>query len=99
MKAIPLELALSLPPDYARVIDLTELTIGQQARFTAGWIDAGGNPDDWESCPWLYCRELEVVGSTPYEWGFDYYKCCKRIEERLSAFAAELAAEHADEEA
>lgn len=87
-------LALSLPADFAKVIDPAELTEEQRVGFIFGWKDAGGYVGDLDSprpwcCPWLYSDELEVVGATPYDWGFDYWKQTENEFALLMAFEAE----------
>ena len=100
MKAIPLELAISLPPDVAKVIDPAELTEEQRAEFVTGWIDAGGYMGDTDSpcpwcAPWYWTHDLEVVGADPYEWGADHWKSVKEDVERLTASENELDDEEA----
>ena len=97
MTKITIALALSLPADFAKVIDPAELNEGQRADFIAGWTDAGGyvgdidTPQPW-CAPWTWTHELEVVGANPYEWGADH---CKAIQEEAEASWAEFEAEMA----
>lgn len=63
-------------------VDTTKLTDEQKARFIEGWEQAGGPTDDGESsdpwsCPWYWKPEIIVHGTTPEEWGADFYRQCK----------------------
>lgn len=63
-------------------IDTTKLTDEQQDRFIDGWKKAGGTMEDAESdtpwcAPWLWKPEIVVHGTTPEEWGADFFRQCK----------------------
>lgn len=63
-------------------VDTSKFTEEEQDRFIDGWTDAGGNTDDGEAespwfAPWEWSPEIIVHGTTPEEWGADFYKQCK----------------------
>lgn len=63
-------------------VDTTALSEEDRGRFIAGWTEAGGNCDDAESdtpwfAPWEWQPEIIVRGTTPEEWGADFYRQCK----------------------
>ena len=71
-------------------INTAKFTEQQQDRFIEGWVSAGGPTDDCESptpwcCPWEWEVVIEVTGSTPEEWGADFYRQCKPEIDRLLA--------------
>lgn len=56
--------------------------IGEPGIFIAGWSGAGGTGDDAETdcswfTPWVWSPEITVHGTTPAEWGVDWYRQCK----------------------
>ena len=64
------------------IVDTTKLTDEQQDRFIDGWTEAGGTMEDAESdtpwcAPWLWKPEIVVHGTTPEEWGADFFRQCK----------------------
>lgn len=63
-------------------VDTTRFTDEEKDRFIDGWAEAGGPCDDFEcsdpwSCPWYWKPEIIVHGTTPEEWGADFYRQCK----------------------
>lgn len=63
-------------------VDTTRFTDEQKDRFIDGWEDAGGNCDDAECsdpwfAPWYWKPEIIVHGTTPEEWGADFFRQCK----------------------
>ena len=63
-------------------VDTTKLTDDQRERFVDGWKEAGGTMDDAESdtpwcAPWLWKPEIVVHGTTPEEWGAEWFLQCK----------------------
>lgn len=63
-------------------VDTLKFTEEEQDRFIDGWTDAGGNTDDGETedpwfAPWEWSPEIIVRGTTPEEWGADFYRQCK----------------------
>ena len=63
-------------------VDTTALSEEDRDRFIAGWTDAGGDTDDAEAespwfAPWVWQPEIIVHGTTPEEWGADFYRQCK----------------------
>ena len=63
-------------------IDTTKLTDEQRDRFIDGWTEAGGTMADAESdtpwcAPWFWKPEIIVHGTTPEEWGEDWFRQCK----------------------
>lgn len=63
-------------------VDTTCFTDEQKDRFVAGWTEAGGDCDDAESespwfAPWIWSPEIIVHGTTPEEWGADFFRQCK----------------------
>lgn len=72
-------------------VDTTKFTEEEQDRFIDGWTDAGGNTDDAEAenpwfAPWEWSLEIFVRGTTPEEWGADFYRQCKpEIDATLAA--------------
>lgn len=63
-------------------VDTTLFTDEEKGRFIDGWAEAGGPCDDFEcsdpwSCPWFWKPEIIVRGTTPEEWGADFYRQCK----------------------
>lgn len=63
-------------------IDTTKFSEEEKDRFIDGWTEAGGNCDDAESdtpwfAPWEWQPEIIVRGTTPEEWGADFYRQCK----------------------
>lgn len=74
---------------YGRTIDISALTDEEQDAFIAGYERAGGYMDDVESpypccCPWLFLKEIRVVGESPEEWGAEWWEDIREdVEERL----------------
>lgn len=63
-------------------VDTLKFTEEDQDRFIDGWTQAGGSTDDGEAespwfAPWEWSPEIIVHGTTPEEWGADFYKQCK----------------------
>lgn len=63
-------------------VDTTALSEEDRGRFIAGWTEAGGNCNDAEAdtpwfAPWEWQPEIIVRGTTPEEWGADFYRQCK----------------------
>ena len=63
-------------------IDTTKFSEEEKDRFIDGWTEAGGNCDDAESdtpwfAPWEWQPEIIVRGTTPEEWGADFFRQCK----------------------
>lgn len=63
-------------------IDTTKFSEEEKDRFIDGWTEAGGNCDDAESdtpwfAPWEWQPEIIARGTTPEEWGADFYRQCK----------------------
>ena len=72
-------------------VDTLKFTEEDQDRFIDGWTEAGGNTDDAEAenpwfAPWEWSPEIIVRGTTPEEWGADFYRQCKpEIDAMLTA--------------
>lgn len=71
-------------------VDTTALSEEDRDRFIAGWTEAGGDCDDEESenpwfAPWEWQPEIIVRGTTPEEWGADFYRQCKPEIEAIRA--------------
>lgn len=71
-----IEGTLAIPVDTAKFTD------EQKDRFIKGWEQAGGPTDDGECsdpwcCPWFWKPTIIVHGTTPEEWGADFYRQCK----------------------
>lgn len=63
-------------------VDTTRFTEEDQDRFIDGWAEAGGPCDDGECsdpwcCPWYWKPTIVVHGTTPEQWGADFYRQCK----------------------
>ena len=63
-------------------VDTLKFTEEDQDRFIDGWTQAGGSTDDAEAAtpwfaPWEWSPEIIVHGTTPEEWGADFYRQCK----------------------
>lgn len=63
-------------------VDTTALSEEDRDRFIAGWTEAGGDTDDAEAespwfAPWVWQPEIIVRGTTPEEWGADFFRQCK----------------------
>lgn len=63
-------------------VDTTALSEEDRDRFIAGWTEAGGDTDDEEAdtpwfAPWEWQPEIIVRGTTPEEWGADFFRQCK----------------------
>lgn len=75
-----------------RTIDTTDLSEEEQEKFIEGWESVGGFTDDLDEspapwcCPWYHGNTvITVKGSTPKEWGADWWAQCKdEIEEELA---------------
>lgn len=75
-----------------RTIDAADLSEEEQEEFIEGWEAAGGYTDDLDEspapwcCPWYHGNTvITVKGSTPKEWGADWWSQCKdEIEEELA---------------
>lgn len=75
-----------------RTVDTADLSEEQQQEFIEGWENAGGYTDDLDEspapwcCPWYHGNTvITVKGSTPKEWGADWWSQCKdEIEEELA---------------
>lgn len=75
-----------------RTVDTADLSEEQQQEFVEGWESAGGYTDDLDEspapwcCPWYHGNTvITVKGSTPKEWGADWWSQCKdEIEEELA---------------
>lgn len=70
-------------------LNLKTLTEEQQAAFIEGWESAGGLTDDLETpnpwcCPWYWTDEIEVEGETPEEWGADWWRQNKEVDQTQS---------------
>lgn len=64
------------------IVNTTRFTDEQKDRFVAGWTEAGGYTDDAEAespwfAPWVWQPEIIVRGTTPEEWGADWFAQCK----------------------
>ena len=64
------------------IVDTTKLTDEQKDRFVEGWEQAGGPTDDGESstpwcAPWEWQSTITVHGTTPEQWGEDWFRQCK----------------------
>ena len=71
-------------------VDTTSFTDEQKDRFVAGWTEAGGNCDDAEAdtpwfAPWEWQPEIIVRGTTPEEWGADWFRQCRDEIEAIRA--------------
>ena len=61
-------------------VDLSTLTEEQKDEFVDGWKSVGGYVGDMDSpspwcCPWYWCENFATFdGSTPYEWGIEWWK-------------------------
>lgn len=63
-------------------VDTTKFSEEERDRFVDGWEEAGGNCDDAECsdpwfAPWYWKPEIIVRGTTPEEWGADFFRQCK----------------------
>ena len=63
-------------------VNTTKLTDEQKEQFVEGWEEEGGTMADAESdtpwfAPWLWKPEIIVHGTTPEEWGAEWYRQCK----------------------
>lgn len=63
-------------------VDTLKFTEEEQDRFIDGWTEASGNTDDAEAenpwfAAWEWSPEIIVRGTTPEEWGADFYRQCK----------------------
>lgn len=75
-----------------RTVDTADLSEEQQQEFIEGWESVGGYTDDLDEspapwcCPWYHGNTvITVKGSTPKEWGADWWSQCKdEIEEELA---------------
>lgn len=75
-----------------RTIDTADLSEEQQQEFIEGWESVCGYTDDMDEspapwcCPWYHGNTvITVKGSTPKEWGADWWSQCKdEIEEELA---------------
>lgn len=75
-----------------RTIDTADLSEEEQEQFIEGWENVGGYTDDLDEspapwcCPWYHGNTvITVKGSTPKEWGADWWSQCKdEIEEELA---------------
>ena len=75
-----------------RTIDAADLSEEEQEEFIEGWESVGGYTDDLDEspapwcCPWYHGNSvITVKGSTPKEWGADWWSQCKdEIEEELA---------------
>ena len=75
-----------------RTIDTADLCEEQQQEFIEGWESVCGYTDDMDEspapwcCPWYHGNTvITVKGSTPKEWGADWWSQCKdEIEEELA---------------
>lgn len=68
--------------EFAIPVDTTKFTDEEKDRFVDGWTEAGGDTDDAEAdtpwfAPWEWQPEITVRGTTPEEWGADWYAQCK----------------------
>lgn len=64
------------------IVDTTRFTDEQKDRFVEGWEQAGGPTDDGESstpwcAPWEWQSTITVHGTTPEQWGGDWFRQCK----------------------
>lgn len=75
-----------------RTVDTADLSEEEQEAFIEGWENVGGYTDDLDEspapwcCPWYHGNTvITVKGSTPKEWGADWWSQCKdEIEEELA---------------
>ena len=75
-----------------RTIDTADLSEEEQEAFIEGWENVGGYTDDLDEspapwcCPWYHSNTvITVKGSTPQEWGADWWSQCRdEIEEELA---------------
>lgn len=75
-----------------RTIDTADLSEEEQEQFIEGFESVGGYTDDLDEspapwcCPWHHGNTvITVKGSTPKEWGSDWWDQCKdEIEEELA---------------
>lgn len=75
-----------------RTVDTADLSEEEQEAFIEGWESVGGYTDDLDEspapwcCPWYHGNTvITVKGSTPKEWGADWWSQCKdKIEEELA---------------
>lgn len=73
------------------ILDTMKLSDEQKEKFVEGWEEAGGTMADAESdtpwcAPWEWQPEIVVRGTTPEEWGADWYAQCK---DEIDAILAE----------
>lgn len=73
-----------------RTIDTADLSEEEQEQFIEGWESVGGFTDDLDEspapwcCPWYHGNTaITVKGSTPQEWGADWWSQCKDEVEQL----------------
>lgn len=73
-----------------RTIDTADLSEEEQEQFIEGWESVGGYTDDLDEspapwcCPWYHSNTvITVKGSTPQEWGADWWSQCKDEVEQL----------------
>lgn len=71
-------------------VDTTSLSEEDRDRFISGWTEAGGDTDDAEAespwfAPWLWSPEIIVHGTTPEEWGADWWRQCRDEIEAIRA--------------
>lgn len=73
-----------------RTIDTADLSEEEQEQFIEGWESVGGYTDDLDEspapwcCPWYHGNTvITVKGSTPKEWGADWWSQCKDEVEQL----------------
>lgn len=71
-------------------VDTTKFSEEERDRFVDGWEEAGGNCDDAECsdpwfAPWYWKPEIIVRGTTPEEWGADFYRQSKHEIEAIRA--------------
>ena len=75
-----------------RTIDTADLSEEEQEQFIKGWESVGGYSGDLDEspapwcCPWYHGNTvITVKGSTPKEWGVDWWSQCNHeIEEELA---------------
>lgn len=80
-----------------RTIDAADLSEEEQEQFIEGWESVGGFTDDLDEspapwcCPWYHGNTvITVKGSTPQEWGADWWSQCRdEIEEELAIETSE----------
>lgn len=69
--------------DIAVSVETEALSEEERDDFVRGWEAAGGPVNDLESpcpwcAPWVWAPVIDVRGSTPEEWGADWYRQCRR---------------------